>query len=271
MTFAQRRRKVVFQGFAGGPGSSPRQRVKSRGLVVIPPLGRGCGSHHQPHVLAHAELHPPRSISPRRPRPRSSAPRPDGRNHPRSITMAAFNPEKATVKTRHAIAHAQAVARELGHPEVDSLHLLSASLAARGRPGPTAARARGRPRCGDRARADGRAQQATQGQRQRPRSLARASRGARPGRQRGRSAQGQVHQHASIWCSRSVAASRQGWGQGQRLLRELGASRELVLSALQEMRGTQSVTTEDPEGTYEALAKYTRDLTGWPRPASSTR
>jgi ATP-dependent Clp protease ATP-binding subunit ClpB len=46
--------------------------------------------------------------------------------------MAAFNPEKATVKTRHAVAHAQAMARELGHPEIDSLHLLMAALSQEG-------------------------------------------------------------------------------------------------------------------------------------------
>ena len=42
--------------------------------------------------------------------------------------MAVFNPETATVKTRHAIAHAQAMTRELGHPELTSLHLLMAAL-----------------------------------------------------------------------------------------------------------------------------------------------
>ena len=41
--------------------------------------------------------------------------------------MAVFNPETATVKTRHAIAHAQAMTRELGHPELTSLHLLMAN------------------------------------------------------------------------------------------------------------------------------------------------
>ena len=42
--------------------------------------------------------------------------------------MAVFNPETATVKTRHAIAHAQAMTKELGHPELTSLHLLMAAL-----------------------------------------------------------------------------------------------------------------------------------------------
>ena len=37
--------------------------------------------------------------------------------------------------------------------------------------------------------------------------------------------------------------------------------REALLGALKEVRGGQRVTTQDPEGTYEALSKYGRDLT----------
>jgi ATP-dependent Clp protease ATP-binding subunit ClpB len=46
-----------------------------------------------------------------------------------------------------------------------------------------------------------------------------------------------------------------------RLLGELGLERARLLEALQTIRGTQRVTSPDPEGTYEALAKYSRDLT----------
>ena len=42
--------------------------------------------------------------------------------------MAVFDPEQTTVKTRQALAHAQAMARELGHPELTTLHLLMAGL-----------------------------------------------------------------------------------------------------------------------------------------------
>ena len=37
--------------------------------------------------------------------------------------------------------------------------------------------------------------------------------------------------------------------------------REALLGALKEVRGGQRVTTQDPEGTYEALTKFGRDLT----------
>jgi ATP-dependent Clp protease ATP-binding subunit ClpB len=45
------------------------------------------------------------------------------------------------------------------------------------------------------------------------------------------------------------------------LLREAGLERARVLEALRTIRGTQRVTSPDPETTYEALAKYSRDLT----------
>jgi ATP-dependent Clp protease ATP-binding subunit ClpB len=38
-------------------------------------------------------------------------------------------------------------------------------------------------------------------------------------------------------------------------------TRDALLEALKEVRGGQQVTTQDPEGTYQALAKYGRDLT----------
>jgi ATP-dependent Clp protease ATP-binding subunit ClpB len=45
------------------------------------------------------------------------------------------------------------------------------------------------------------------------------------------------------------------------ILKDLGLNRSRVLSALQEVRGNQRVTTQNPEETYQALEKYGRDLT----------
>src|SRR3954452_8043135 len=50
-------------------------------------------------------------------------------------------------------------------------------------------------------------------------------------------------------------------GEAQQLLERHGASREAVLGALQQVRGGQRVTNPNPEGTYQALEKYGRDLT----------
>src|SRR6266550_4329173 len=50
-------------------------------------------------------------------------------------------------------------------------------------------------------------------------------------------------------------------GEGQKLLEGNGAAKEAVLGALQSVRGGQRVTSPTPEGTYQALEKYGRDLT----------
>ena len=57
----------------------------------------------------------------------------------------------------------------------------------------------------------------------------------------------------------------------EKTLREFGVTRERLMRALQEVRGTQRVTSHNPEATYEALEKYGRDLTKLPRKASSIR
>ena len=45
------------------------------------------------------------------------------------------------------------------------------------------------------------------------------------------------------------------------VLRRLGVTRDKLLAGLQKVRGNQRVTSQDPEGTYQALEKYGRDLT----------
>jgi len=45
------------------------------------------------------------------------------------------------------------------------------------------------------------------------------------------------------------------------VFRKLGLTRDRLLYALQQVRGNQRVTSQDPEGTYQSLEKYGRDLT----------
>jgi ATP-dependent Clp protease ATP-binding subunit ClpB len=45
------------------------------------------------------------------------------------------------------------------------------------------------------------------------------------------------------------------------LLKKQGASHDAILQALTSVRGTQRVTSQNPEATYEALEKYARNLT----------
>jgi ATP-dependent Clp protease ATP-binding subunit ClpB len=46
-----------------------------------------------------------------------------------------------------------------------------------------------------------------------------------------------------------------------RLLKNAGITRDKLMQALQAIRGSQRVTDQDPEGKYQALEKYGRDLT----------
>jgi ATP-dependent Clp protease ATP-binding subunit ClpB len=47
----------------------------------------------------------------------------------------------------------------------------------------------------------------------------------------------------------------------EKSFKDLGLTRERLMKTLQEVRGSQRVTTQNPEATYEALEKYGRDLT----------
>ncbi len=50
-------------------------------------------------------------------------------------------------------------------------------------------------------------------------------------------------------------------GAAGKLLKEFGLTRERLMQALREVRGSQRVTSQNPETTYEALERYGRDLT----------
>ena len=50
-------------------------------------------------------------------------------------------------------------------------------------------------------------------------------------------------------------------GQLKRALEAQGVDRKKLLEALQEVRGNQRITDPDPEGKFQALEKYTQDLT----------
>ncbi|HEU4507307.1 MAG TPA: ATP-dependent chaperone ClpB [Pyrinomonadaceae bacterium] len=50
-------------------------------------------------------------------------------------------------------------------------------------------------------------------------------------------------------------------GDAGRILSELGLTRDKLMQALRQVRGSQRVTSQNPEATYEALERYGRDLT----------
>jgi ATP-dependent Clp protease ATP-binding subunit ClpB len=58
-----------------------------------------------------------------------------------------------------------------------------------------------------------------------------------------------------------LLSAAEAGGDAQRILETAGAGHEQILTALQKVRGGQRVTSQNPEGTYQALEKYGRDLT----------
>ena len=58
-----------------------------------------------------------------------------------------------------------------------------------------------------------------------------------------------------------VLLAAYGDAQLKKVLEAQGVSRDQLFEAVQEVRGSQRVTDPDPEGKFQALEKYTRDLT----------
>ncbi len=56
-------------------------------------------------------------------------------------------------------------------------------------------------------------------------------------------------------------ADEAGRSPAAQLLKQSGVTRDTILQALAGVRGSQRVTNENPEGTYQALERYGRDLT----------
>src|SRR5438270_12035247 len=58
-----------------------------------------------------------------------------------------------------------------------------------------------------------------------------------------------------------LLALADGKGAAAKQLKDAGATREKLMQALQQVRGSQRVTDQNPEGKYQTLEKYGRDLT----------
>ena len=58
-----------------------------------------------------------------------------------------------------------------------------------------------------------------------------------------------------------LLAAIEDTGATGRILKNLGVTRDRMMRTLQEVRGSQRVTNQNPEATYQSLEKYGRDLT----------
>ncbi|MBW3546560.1 MAG: AAA family ATPase [Actinobacteria bacterium] len=158
-----------------------------------------------------------------------------------------FDPNRWTIKTQEAFQAAAALARDHDHPEVTPDHLLVSLLVQpEGVVLPVLERAGLAPLSVRNRVADALAK------------LPKAYGGAEPQMSR-----------ALRQALEAADAARSELGDEYlstehlllALAERVGADREQLLGALQQVRGSHRVTSQDPEGSYQALEKYGRDLT----------
>jgi ATP-dependent Clp protease ATP-binding subunit ClpB len=167
--------------------------------------------------------------------------------------------EKLTVKSQQAMEQAQARATELGNPEVQPVHLLLALVEDREGVIPSVLDKIGVPT--ERLESD-----LHQIEEKLPRVAGSAT---QPSLSRAlNSVLDQAFREAANFKDEYVstehlllgAAHAKGEAASGALL-ALGATHEAILKALTAVRGTQRVTDQNPEGKFQALEKYAKDLT----------
>jgi ATP-dependent Clp protease ATP-binding subunit ClpB len=168
--------------------------------------------------------------------------------------------EKFTIKSRDAIADAQELAGERNHAEVRPIHLLHALLEQSEGIIPPIIEKLGVGT--DRLRVAvgtelGRLGRVEGGQLSLARALSDVVRVAED--------EAEKLDDEYVSTEHLLLALTASEGSTGRLLREHGVNRVDVLQAMEEVRGSQRVTDVDPEGKYQALEKYTRDLTALAR------
>ena len=165
--------------------------------------------------------------------------------------------EKYTVKAREAISDAQQLAGRLGNPEIRPGHLLATLLVQE--EGIIGSVVKGSGVSGDELEAktatiiDG---------------YSKVSGGQKAGLSRDFQAVLDAAETESKKLGDSHIATEMflvgiamGTSKAGQLLKELGLNRAGLLTAVETARGGQKVTGEDPESQYEALSKYTVDMT----------
>ena len=171
-----------------------------------------------------------------------------------------MNAEKLTVKSREAIMDAESVARRFGHQEVSGLHLLDALLRQEG--------GIARPvleKTGVIAPVESlldkelnNLPQVSGGDVHIGRELKEIWDAAEA------EARSMKDDFVSVEHFLLAMAGRHG-GKAAQVLKEAGVTGDDIRQALVSIRGNQRVTAQDPEATFQALEKYTVDLTDYAR------
>jgi ATP-dependent Clp protease ATP-binding subunit ClpB len=175
----------------------------------------------------------------------------------RNIREVTMNLNKFTEKAQEAILEAQRLAEEYSHSEIMPSHLLLALLRQDGGVVPQIARHLS-------VNPDALAQSLDT----ELNNAAKVYGGSQPGLSRTlnntlRDAEKTAGKMKDDYVSTEhlLLALTESGGNAEQLLRSAGLTRDTVLQVLTQIRGSQRVTSQNPESTYEALQKYGRDLT----------
>jgi ATP-dependent Clp protease ATP-binding subunit ClpB len=165
--------------------------------------------------------------------------------------------EKFTVKSREAISDAQNLAGRMGNPEIRAGHLLAALLEQENGIVPSVLRRMNV----SPEQVQGEVARLVDG-------YSKVMGGSKAGVSRDlqaaldlAEAESKKHGDSHISAEMLFLAVALGSSKEAELLRSVGATADAIKKAIGEVRGGQKVTTEDPESQFEALEKYTRDMT----------
>ncbi len=167
-----------------------------------------------------------------------------------------MRPDKLTHKTREALMEAQSLAGERGQQAVELLHLLSALVRQEGGVVPALLEKIGTPTGAVLDAIDSainRLPKVAGGEPYLGQSLARALEDARK--------QADRLKDDYVSTEHLLLAATESKSEAGEVLRKQGVTKDAVLAALTEVRGSHRVTDESPENRYQALARYGRDLT----------
>ena len=169
-----------------------------------------------------------------------------------------MNPDKLTVKSQEMLHAAQALARKFNHTAIEPVHFLRVMLADdKGVPGAVI------------SKIGGNVAQAVTALDTTLQGLARVT-GTPPQVYLSRESQNLLDvafkeadrmkdQYVSL--EHILLAMADGGGPCAAVLKDQGATRDAILKVLQEIRGHQTITDQNPEEKYQALEKFGRDLT----------
>jgi len=172
--------------------------------------------------------------------------------------MASFRFDKLTVKAQEAVQAAQSLAERDGHQQLEPEHLLVALLDQPEGVVPAVLAKLG-------ARPEAMRREAEAALRRLPRVTGGSGQYLSPRLKAVLDAAWtEAERLRDEYCSTEhllVALAQEKDGAAARILRQAGATPDALYRALVEVRGSQRVTDPNPEEKYQALARYSRDLT----------